>query len=44
LLFGETASGSGLMLPIDFILKDIENVTGLTVTEPKLTEPKLDNN
>jgi hypothetical protein len=36
LLFGENASGSGLMLPMDLILKDIQNVTGLAVTEPRL--------
>jgi hypothetical protein len=36
LLFGQSSSGSGLMLPMDLILKDIQNVTGLTVTEPRL--------
>jgi hypothetical protein len=36
LLFGESATGSGLMLPMDLIVKDIENVTGLVVIEPKL--------
>jgi hypothetical protein len=36
LLFGESATGSGLMLPMDLIIKDIENVTGLVVIEPKL--------
>lgn len=36
LLFGENASGSGLMLPIDLVFKDIENVTGLAVTEPTI--------
>jgi hypothetical protein len=36
LLFGESATGSGLMLPMDLIVKDIENVTGLVVVEPKL--------
>jgi hypothetical protein len=36
LLFGESATGSGLMLPMHLIVKDIENVTGLVVIEPKL--------
>lgn len=36
LLIGQSASGSGLMLPMDLILKDIQNVTGLAVTVPRL--------
>jgi hypothetical protein len=41
LLFGENASGSGLMLPMDLILKDIQNVTGLDITEPRLDTTPL---
>ncbi|KAL5113230.1 hypothetical protein ACEQ8H_008897 [Pleosporales sp. CAS-2024a] len=36
LLFGQSATGNGLMLPMDLIIDDIEHVTGLTVTEPQL--------
>lgn len=36
LLFGQSASGSGLMRPMDLILKDIQNATGPAVTEPRL--------
>ncbi|KAE8828209.1 hypothetical protein PTNB85_07395 [Pyrenophora teres f. teres] len=35
LLFAETSTGSGLMLPIDVVFQDIERVTGEKVTEPK---------
>ncbi|CAA9965157.1 hypothetical protein PTMSG1_08516 [Pyrenophora teres f. maculata] len=34
LLFGETAIGTGLLLPIDVVFKDIERVTGQKVTDP----------
>lgn len=37
LLFGASDPESGMMLPIDLVLADIEHVTGLKVVEPKFT-------
>jgi hypothetical protein len=36
LLFGQSGAEKGLMLPMDLIFQDIQNVTGLAVTEPTL--------
>lgn len=35
LLFGESATGTGLMLPMDLVFNDIKKVTGFTVVKPK---------
>jgi hypothetical protein len=35
LLFGESGSGAGLMIPIHMIFEDVKQVTGLAVVDPK---------
>ncbi|KAH9865473.1 hypothetical protein J1614_009057 [Plenodomus biglobosus] len=37
LLFGQTGAGSALMVPMSLVLRDIEHVTGSSVTEPRMT-------